>query len=160
MITQSELKSIAHYDPQTGYFTSFVSRGNIKCGDIMGHINRIGYVEVCINRKGYRAHQLAFLYMNGVYPKEVDHIDGNPSNNRWNNLRIASRQENMWNRGVNENSQTGVKGVHPHKNKFKVQFRVFGKKVYLGLFDDLQEAKRHHDEFVELFQGEFACNTR
>ena len=160
MITQSKLKQLVKYDPDTGEFVSLADRGKTKCGQRLGCKNRLGYIEIGMLWKKYKAHTLAFLYMTGEFPDEIDHADGDPSNNKWSNLRLATRQENMWNRGVNVNSQTGVKGVHPYKDKFKVQFRVFGKKVYLGLFNDLQEAKQHHDEFVEMFQGEFVCNSR
>ena len=159
MITQTELKDIATYDPETGIFQARVARGNIKVGDILGSVVKSGYVQISIDRVKYQAHNLARLYMTGEYGVLTDHIDRNPSNNRWDNLRSATQLENMWNRGVNKNSQTGIKGVHPHGDKFKVQFRAFGKKVYLGLFTTLEEAKVHHDDFVELFQGEFFCKT-
>ena len=81
MITQSKLKQLAKYDPDTGEFVALVDRGKIKCGQRMGCKNRLGYIQIGILWKRYKAHGLAFLYMTGKYPDEVDHIDGDPSNN-------------------------------------------------------------------------------
>ena len=159
MLTQSQLKQLATYNPETGEFVALQPRGKIKRGDKLGWADRLGYVEIGIGYESYKAHALAFLYMTGEYVRGVDHIDRNPSNNSWGNLRKATQQENMWNRAANYNSVTGLKGVSPHKDKFKVQIRVFGKKVYLGLFNTAQEAKQHYDEFAELLQGEFVCKT-
>jgi hypothetical protein len=100
MITQIELKEMVTYDPLTGHFTWLVDRGTNKLkGKRCGNIECDGYVSCCFNRKRYKAHRLAYLYMTGDWPKlEIDHINRNRQDNRWENLREATRSENASNR--------------------------------------------------------------
>lgn len=159
MLTQHHLKSLLDYNPETGEFRSLVSRGLAVKGEVAGSITKNGYVEIGVAGEKYFAHGLAFLWMTGEYVIGVDHKDRCATNNAWSNLRKADQRQNNWNRGAAKNSSTGVKGVSPHGNKFKVQIRAFGKKVYLGLFSTVEEGKKHYDEFAELLQGEFACKN-
>lgn len=115
---QETLKAVIHYDPETGIFT------NLKNGKKMGGINANGYVIVCVKRKGYRAHRLAFLYMEGnLPPDQVDHINGIRADNRWKNLRHATSAENAKNQCRHSHCPRSIMGLqykHQHKN-----WRVF-----------------------------------
>lgn len=85
MLTQSELKNKLTYNPETGLF----GRKN----KIAGSLRPNGYIQIGINKKLFRAHRLAFLYMTGEWPKsDVDHIDMDRKNNKWANLREADRK--------------------------------------------------------------------
>ena len=90
------------------------------------------------------AHRLAWLYVHGVWPPhEVDHINGDRSDNRIANLRLATRQQNSENRhGAQSNSKTGLVGVSWHKRagKWQAHIRVKGRTRYLGLFESTQDA--------------------
>lgn len=78
------------------------------------------------------------------YKIEVDHINRNRLDNRKSNLRIVSRQENMYNKSKYKNNKSGVKGVKWNKdrNKWQVQINYNKKRIHLGLYSDLEEAKK------------------
>lgn len=100
-------------------------------------------------------------------PKEkvVDHINGNPLDNRKENLRVCTQQENSWNRGKPKNNKSGYKGVTYYKKRdminelkkpWAAHIQSNGKKRYLGYYKTAQEAARAYDQkAIELF-GEFA----
>lgn len=73
-------------------------------------------------------------------PVEIDHIDRDPSNNRWINLRAATRELNNQNKGLNKNNKTGVKGVRKKRDKYEAKIMRNGIHVRLGLFDSAEEA--------------------
>jgi len=116
-MTQDELKQHLHYNPATGVFTW---RNNPKrnaqwnvmwAGKIAGTVTERGYSRIRLLDKGYRAHRLAFLYVYGYMPKEIDHIDGDKLNNRIKNLRSVSHSENMRNAKKYPSNTSGVTGV-------------------------------------------------
>lgn len=145
LITQSRLKELVVYDWRSGEFINRTTRSpNARTGEIAGSIDKVhGYRKIRLDGKDYRAHRLVFLYVTGSWPKEqIDHIDGDKLNNRFENLREVSPQENGRNQGVRVNNTSGHVGVCWHKalNKWQAQIMVNGKDLYLGLFDDLEEA--------------------
>jgi len=131
------------YDPNTGIFTRRVLCGGHKAGTIAGTLHWKGYVYVRLGNKKYYAHRLAFLYMTGSIPEQIDHIDCVRHNNRWNNLRVANGFINAQNRrhikGV-----TNLIGASPKHGRFCAQIgiTVEGKKIkkHLGMFDTPEDA--------------------
>ena len=98
MIDQAKLKEAVVYDPETGLFTwaKNVPR-HAKAGDAAGG-KRHRYWRISIGNKLYSGHQLAWLYMTGVWPDHmIDHRDGDGCNNRWANLRAATPGQNTMN---------------------------------------------------------------
>ena len=89
---------------------------------------------------------------------EVDHINGNSLDNRRKNLRICTKSENQWNRKINNNSTTRVKGVHQIKKtgKFQARAQVHGKRINLGFFDSKKDAGRAYRVFAVKNFKEFA----
>jgi hypothetical protein len=145
MITQDRLKELLNYDPDNGIFTWKIKTNKVNIGDIAGNVSVAlkGYVKIGIDKKQYWAHRLAFLYITGSLPKEhVDHIDGNPNNNKWDNLRSCSRNENYQNRSRKKNSTSKYLGVSWGKksNKWQSRIQVNGKVNYLGCFDTEESA--------------------
>lgn len=114
MITQEELRSILEYSPLTGEFTWLQRKvkNQVKVGDKAGTTQKDGYVQIGIDNKKYHAHRLAWLYTFGVSPREqIDHVDGNPSNNKLGNLREVSPTENQRNQKMKSNNTSGITGV-------------------------------------------------
>lgn len=158
MITQDELKQVLNYSPETGIFTWLISVGTKKAGDVAGSINSEGYLAISINSKKYLAHRLAFLYMAGSMPKkQIDHIFGIKTDNRWNQLREATQNENQKNKDVQKNNSTGFKGVGFHKasNKFRARAALNGITYELGLFVTAIQASEAYKAFARLHHGNF-----
>ncbi len=143
MLTHKKLKSLLLYNPETGLFTWLINVRRVKVGDIAGYMDDDGYIRIAINHKRHRAHRLAFLYINGEFPKKhTDHINHIRDDNRWINLRDATDSENQKNASLRKDNISGIPGVTPHKQSGKWQSRVKldGKLKHLGLFDDKFEA--------------------
>lgn len=143
MITQDELKLLFLYNSFTGVFTWLVNKGKRgKADHIAGHIESIGYVQVGINGKKYRMHRLAWLYVYGEMPIEIDHINGNRSDNRISNLRSVERQENMMNKKIRSNNSSGFNGVSfcKKQKQWKARIKFKGENIHLGFYDDKNNA--------------------
>lgn len=111
LLTKEFLESRLSYDPDTGDFRWKVAKGGKRVGDSAGSINDQGYLLIRINKVIYRAHRLAWIIMTGSSSeKELDHIDGNRSNNRWSNLREVTRIENKRNLGRVTSNKSGCGG--------------------------------------------------
>jgi len=137
MLTQSRLKELLNYDPETGIFTWVANRQKVTIGDVAGTINK-GYRAIRIDGKQYKAHRLTFLYMTGNFPKEhTDHIDGDKLNNRWANLRGCTHAENHQNRASHKGSSSKYVGVGWHKasQKWRADIKINGKQKFLGRFE-------------------------
>lgn len=145
----SAMKQRYRYDPETGEFYYVCNFLGHKAGDkVLGHL-RSGYVRLTFNGKFYSAHRLAFRFMLGIEPTEVDHINRVRDDNRWLNLRQVSRAENMQNKSTYRNkSGSQLAGVSFYKRtgKWKAQIQVGGKKKGLGYFRDEQDARNAYLE--------------
>lgn len=166
MITEEEIKKLLSYDPHTGVFTWKMERGSARVGSVAGSSNSKGYVQIKVKSKIYLAHRLAFLYMEGAMPPAMcDHINGVRSDNRWDNLRHATRAENSFNTATRSTNTSGAKGVGWHKSTSKWQARtvINGKYKHLGLFNNIEDAEvavraartAAHGEFVNHGNEEF-----
>ena len=102
MITGAQLEHMLHYDPDTGIWTWVnppVHNSKLK-GQVAGTVREDGYRTIRIQREAYYASRLACLWMTGKWPvEEMDHIDRDPSNDCWSNLREASSSLNKRNQG-------------------------------------------------------------
>lgn len=144
-MTQAELKALLHYDPDNGLFTWKVSRqGTARAGRMAGNLRSDGYLMIQISGKNYRAHRLAFLFMTGEFPTDMcDHINGIRDDNRWVNLRQATRAENNRNRAISLANTSGIKGVCWDKlaGKWQAQICTNSKNEHLGYFTTLADAE-------------------
>ena len=162
MITQSELKHLFDYNHKTGVFTRNVKIASAtKVGEVAGYKNPRGYIHMRINSKTYSAHRIAWLYVYGVHPTDlIDHIDGNPSNNAIDNLRMADKSFNGFNRQKQAKKSSSVfKGVHWSKcnKKWEVNINIAGtKRMHIGVFEDEQEAAHAYNKAAIRFHGEYA----
>lgn len=143
------LRALMHYEPSTGIFTNVVSRSSraIK-GMTAGSPDKEGYLQIRINGKNMKAHRLAWLYMTGEWPTGcIDHLNGFPADNRWENLRDASPAINSQNtHRARCDSGTGLLGASYDKQRRKhlAQISINGKKKNLGRFATAIEAHAAH----------------
>lgn len=98
--------------------------------------------------KEYVQHRLAWLYMHGRWPSgDIDHINGNRSDNRFSNLRDVATQTNSENRRcAQKNNKAGLLGVTKRRNGYEARIRVLGRLIYLGLYDTPERA---HEVFLQ-----------
>lgn len=138
------LADFLHYNPSSGMFIWKVKRGQrIKPGYPAGSLDNHGYIKIMVARKMYKAHRLAWFLTHGEWPEnQIDHINGNRSDNRIANLRLASNKQNAENRGVRSDNTSGYRGVSFDKKSgmYEASIRHNGKKVCLGFFEKAEEA--------------------
>jgi hypothetical protein len=144
ILLRKDLVDLLDYHQETGVFQWKKKRRGIQTNKPLGTNNGFGYLRISVLGRSYYAHRLAWFYVHGVWPEEVDHINGNRADNRIQNLRDVNRQENAENRhGCQKNSKSLVLGVSWHKKakKWQAHICVAKEKKYLGLFADINEAQ-------------------
>lgn len=143
VLTVARLKSLLHYDPETGVFTRRVARTNAPAGSIAGSKRDDGYLTIYIGH-AYTSHRLAWFYFYDRWPaSQIDHINGNRSDNRISNLREVTRSQNSQNIGgaYRNNVSSGLLGAYRHeKGKWHARIQLNGKANSLGLFDTPEAA--------------------
>lgn len=156
----ADLLQVLDYFPETGVFVWKISPSQaVKAGDIAGTKHRENYVGIGYKGKLYKAHHLAWFFTYGAFPdQDVDHRDGNRSNNKISNLRLASEAENLWNRKLCTRNKSGVKGVFWYNagQKRAAQIRKNGAKHFLGYFQNIEDAEKVVREARERLHGRFA----
>jgi len=144
-LTAEHLRELLYYNPETGEFTWRVSCRGTSAGDMAGSSGSEGRRHIVIGYARYKAHRLAWLYVYGEFPKKlIDHINGDPTDNRIANLREATMSENLHNqRMAHSHNKSGILGVQwrPTKNKFRARIVVAGKEHHLGHFDTAEDAQ-------------------
>lgn len=156
MINQDELRALLTYDTQTGLFTWIARSGTAKAGAVCTALDGGGYIQIRINRRAYKAHRLAWLYVHGRWPdKFIDHINCVRTDNRLSNLREVDALLNQQNQQRSQRaSRSGLLGVSWHKptGKWRARISVNKTAVHLGSFDSAEEAhavylaakRKHH----------------
>jgi hypothetical protein len=145
-LTQKRLKEVLHYNSRTGIFHWLKSGTGRRLNLIAGTPTTKGYIAIGIEKKYYRAHRLAWLYVKGVWPTDqIDHKDTIRNHNWFSNLREVTHTGNQQNqiKAHSNNKSTGVLGVNfdKHSGKYQAKISVSGKQIILGLFTTLKEAK-------------------
>jgi hypothetical protein len=164
MLTAERVREVLNYDPETGIFTWRKKTGRkAKIGKAAGVIHSSGRVFMSVDGHKSFGHRIAWLHVTGEWPAEgmtIDHINGDPSDNRWCNLRLATRSQNQANRRPNCNSSSGVKGVewHPQSGKWRAKIGINRKAHHIGLFTSKEEAGRAYLAEAQKHFGEFATS--
>lgn len=144
-LTQSRLQSVLHYDPKTGVFVWSAPRPKVVVGARAGHQHHTGYRYIVVLGKSYPEHHLAWLYTTGRWPDEfLDHKNRVRNDNRWANLRPASRKQNNENASVRSDNISGVRGVcwSTQENKWRAYIYHHKKQIDLGFFASKAAAAR------------------
>lgn len=143
ILTQSRLKELLDYNPDTGIFIWRIHKPPIIVGREAGNKSPIGYMRINVDVKSYYAHRLAWLYVYGHLPEnEIDHINHDRSDNRIANLRSVTHCENHKNVSMQKSNKSGVVGVCwvQSRGKWMAQMTARGKHMYLGIFDAFDDA--------------------
>ena len=144
---------------QDGFlFRKKSTQKNVFVGSKVGTVNTLGYSVVSIKNKTYLIHRLIYWMLHGYCPKYVDHIDGNKLNNKIENLRSATNQQNIFNQKIKKGSRSGYKNVIWDKRikKWCVRFTINYKTKYIGLYTNLEKAIEVAKETRAKLHGDFA----
>ncbi|MEN3238292.1 HNH endonuclease signature motif containing protein [Methylobacterium ajmalii] len=153
------LKSLLVYNPATGVFYWIQPKvlQKLRPDGRAGSLGRNGYEYIRVNGKLYLSHRLAILYMTGSRPEaDVDHINGDTSDNRWVNLRGATRQQNLWNSSPRAKKIVRQKGVWRYKQGYRASIYVDGRSRHLGVYSSAEEAHAAYAAAAVRLRGEFA----
>jgi hypothetical protein len=147
------------YDPETGVLRYKKDTCRSKAGDLAGSRHIQGYLEVTLLKKRQLVHRVVWAMHTGNWPEGLlDHYDGDKTNNRIGNLKNVTQIENQSNRHtLNFNNTTGVKGVWEAKGAkgpiYVAEIMVKRKKISLGSFSSLEEARKARVAAEKLYQG-------
>jgi len=168
VLTVERLRQIMDYDRETGVFTwrarpvtsKYEKIWNTRyAGTAAGTVDAIGRIVISVDGRLYKAHRLAWLYVTGAWPdRTVDHKDINPANNRWDNLRLATKAQQNMNQHLRKDNVSGVRGVSydSARDKHLVQIYAGGKLVFVKKFDSFDEAVEAANAARAEAHGEFA----
>lgn len=149
-LSQDSLKESLSYDELTGIFVWKKPGKKRVVGNVAGtHNKKLGYVMICLDRKHYLAHRLAWLYVYGKHPTQrIDHINRIRNDNRICNLREVTCKQNLENSGMWRTNTSGYKGVCWSKTakKWIAQITHNYKHQNLGYFKTKEEAYEAYKE--------------
>jgi len=149
MLTAEEARRLFRVDQ--GVLINRVTRGSSVAGSVAGCLNSWGYLQVCTKGKTYKAHRLVWLIEKGVWPDELDHINGLRTDNRIENLREVTRKENLRNQKTRCTNSSGVMGVGKEGGRWRARIRIDGRSIHLGYFERLEDAAKARKDADEKY---------
>lgn len=158
-LTAADLRQILRYDPDTGEWIALTRRSSHRRAGETLPKRKGKRKQLRINGKAYLGYRLAWLYMLGEWPLvQIDHIDGDLTNDCWDNLRPATQTLNNANSKKFRSNTSGVKGVvwSKHRRKWIAQISKNGKYSNLGSFDKIEAASKTYQEAATKLFGEYA----
>lgn len=158
VLTVERLKELLHYDPETGLFLRLASKPKSPIGSVAGNKLPRGYIEISIDGKSYYGHRLAWFYVYGAWPAQLDHANRNTSDNRLSNLREATVSQNLANRRSMREGGRSYKGVSwdKRRNRWYARVQVNAVSKHIGYFHNETEAAKAYDREAILAYGEYA----
>ena len=157
-LTAKRLREVVRYEPKTGLWRYNYSTSGKHVKDAIAGGSDGRYWRVTIDGRRYMSHVIAVLYMTGEWPEaEVDHRDTDSLNNRWRNLRPATRVQNVWNRKTDRRNTSGVKGVWRPKGRkrWRAAVSAHGIRINLGSFRTKRDARAAYVAKAKELHGEF-----
>jgi len=159
MITKELLSYLYEYKDGNLYCKNLIGKNTrSKIGEKVGYRNKEGYTLIKIKQKSYLLHRIIYFLHYGYFPEQIDHIDGNPSNNKIENLRSATGSQNCINKKLSIRNTTGFKNVTFIKSikKWRVQIKTKGVTKHFGCYDNLELADLVAQEARDKYFGSFA----
>ena len=156
------LASLFSYDPESGLITRLVTQNYLGvAGQTLDSPQNAGYLQVSLKGKRMLAHRLAYFLHTGETPQEIDHVDHDRQNNKFENLRAATSSLNKCNAPMRVTNSSGFKGVWYDKsrNRYTAQFQYQGVNRRLGRFKTAEAAARAYDKAAVETVGEFALTN-
>lgn len=164
-MTREDVLKYLDYLPKTGSFVWKFREEGPACwngrwvGKPAGSAVRLNnsdiyYVAIRITKSNYKVHQLVWLVETNTWCDYIDHADGNGLNNRFYNLREATRSQNL------ANSHKLQRGVYVENGKFRAMIRVEGNLIHLGTYLNREEAQAVYNIAADKFFGSFARINR
>jgi hypothetical protein len=156
----ARLNELFFYDPDSGSFRRKVATVNGPVGSLVGGLSG-GYLILWVDRRRYRAHRIAWAIHFGADLSddiEIDHINGDKSDNRISNLRLATPAQNISAQGPRKNNTSGVRGVNfdAQTGKWRARIEVNEKAISLGRHDTFEGAVKARRDGEDRYFGEFA----
>lgn len=171
--TKEFLSSILRYNHETGnlfWINGFngKARREAKAGTVIKKNPKTdypGFIKLTIMRLDFKAHRIAWILYGGHAPESnqcIDHINGNPLDNRISNLRLSSSKENSRNSKKPKNNSSGYKGVASAKGspRYRAYICVNRRQLHLGMFDTKESAQEAYNAAAIKHFGEFSCLDR
>jgi hypothetical protein len=158
----SIIRQYFDYNPETGELRWRIGSRRRPAGELAGapaYLKEKGRISVGFRNRDYKAHIIAWVCQTGEWPThQIDHINEDPSDNRWSNLRQATKSENMRNITRIKSNTSGYKGVSFHKPtaKWRASIKADGIQYYLGLFSTVEEAAHAYAQTAQKLHGVFA----
>ena len=151
--SQKELQQSFEYEPGSGRLFRI---GYSKHRGVSSKITRRecvtntpqGYCVVRYRNKLYKAHRIIWCLMTGADPGilQIDHIDRNPANNKWSNLRLADCYQQAANRRARSDSTTRLRGVVRFRDRFQAKIQRRGPRIHLGTFSSAVQAHKAYEQ--------------
>ena len=157
-LTQIQVREMFSYDNGKLYWRKKTAKKIVVGMEAGTFRHNDGYRQIMIDCKVYRTHRLIFLYHHGYLPKYIDHIDGDGFNNRIENLREATQEQNLHNVPGKSGTKSGKKNVYWNSsvNKWAVHVKVDKKVKCFGIYDDIELAELVAIEARNKYHGQFA----
>lgn len=155
-----EIAKVISYDKETGQFKWLVNRGShVKAGSSAGQPHIRGYIQITVFGMKYLAHRLAWAMSTGSWPeKTIDHINGDRSDNKISNLRLATVAENTRNGAIRAANTSGFKGVSyiPSTKRYRATITINYQQKFLGTYATAEEAHMAYVSAANKYHGEFS----